>query len=322
MQVSPSVYEHAATFINRSPWEVSRSAELIYEAHAAAYEHYRHTPIMPGIDIYNLEPEAYGARIDEPIGNNIPAVDQHPLSSTADLMKLPPLDPHHAGRIPLLLDAAQRLAARFPEADIRVPVSGPFSIACNLVGFDALLWEAATEPEQVAGAMMHLVEGQVRFAEAIREAGVDVAFFESAACPPMLSPQLFRQIELPALKRIMGRIAEVVGHPVPCIIGGNTEPIVDAMLETGTGYLIAPFETDQPKFMAKVADRLDVRIRINVDLRIVASGTHEQIEAEADRVIKLAGDRPNVCLGTGALPFETNPENVHYLMRHVAACFA
>jgi hypothetical protein len=120
----------------------------------------------------------------------------------------------------------------------------------------------------------------------------------------------------------MGRIAEVVGHPVPCIIGGNTEPIVDAMLETGTGYLIAPFETDQPKFMAKVADRLDVRIRINVDLRIVASGTHEQIEAEADRVIKLAGDRPNVCLGTGALPFETNPENVHYLMRHVAACFA
>jgi uroporphyrinogen decarboxylase len=180
MQVSPSVYEHAATFINRSPWEVSRSAELIYEAHAAAYEHYRHTPIMPGIDIYNLEPEAYGARIDEPIGNNIPAVDQHPLSSTAELMKLPPLDPHHAGRIPLLLDAAQRLAARFPEADIRVPVSGPFSIACNLVGFDALLWEAATEPEQVAGAMMHLVEGQVRFAEAIREAGVDVAFFESA----------------------------------------------------------------------------------------------------------------------------------------------
>ncbi len=35
--------------------------------------------------------------------------------------------------------------------------------------------------------------------------------------------------------------ARFIGHPVPCIIGGNTAPIVEAMLETGSGYLIAPF---------------------------------------------------------------------------------
>ena len=64
MEVSPSVYEHAAKILGRTPWEVSRDGELIYQAHAAAYEFYRQTPIMPGIDIYNLEPEAYGAVID------------------------------------------------------------------------------------------------------------------------------------------------------------------------------------------------------------------------------------------------------------------
>lgn len=317
MEVSPSVYEHAAKILGRTPWEVSRDGELIYLAHAAAYEFYRQTPIMPGIDIYNLEPEAYGAVIEQPSGHNIPAIHHHPLSSTAELLKLPPLDPARDGRLPVQIEVAQRLIERFPEATIRVPVSGPFSIASNLVGFDTLLIEAVTEPGMVAEAMVHLVEGQVRFARAIKEARVDVAFFESAACPPMLSPQLFRQVELPALKQIMGRIGEVVGHPIPCIIGGNTAPIVEPMLETGTGYLAAPFETDQEDFMARVAHRPDVRIRINMDLRIIASGTHAEIEAEADRVLAVAGDRPNVCLGTGALPYETDPQNVRYLMEYV-----
>lgn len=318
IDVSPSVYEHAAKLICRTPWDVSRDSELIYQAHAAAYEHYHHTPIMPGIDIYNLEPEAYGAVVEEPSGHNIPAIGSHPLKQVEDLLALPPLDPARDGRIAMQIKAAQRLMDRFPEATIRVPVSGPFSIASNLVGFDNLLLEVALQPQLVAQAMLHLVHGQVRFAQAIKAAGVDVAFFESAACPPMLSPDMFREIELPALKEIMGRIGEVVGHPVPCIIGGNTAPIVEAMLETGTNYLVAPFETDQDAFMAAVANRPDVRIRINMDLRIVASGTHAQIDVEADRVLALAGNRPNVCLGTGALPYETQPDNVQYLMAYVA----
>lgn len=317
MDVSPSVYEHAARFIGRTPWAVSRDGDLAYQAHAAAYEFYRHAPVMPGIDIYNLEPEAYGAVVSEPAGHNIPAIGAHPLESVADIMQLAPLNPEKDGRIPMQIEVARRLTDRFPGADIRVPVSGPFSIASNLVGFNNLLLETALEPERVAQAMMHLVEGQVRFARAIKGAGVDVAFFESAACPPMLSPDQFRAIELPALKETMRRIGEVTGNQVPCIIGGNTAPIVDSMLETGTGYLIAPFETDQKLFMERVSSHPEIRIRINIDLRVVASGTHEQIEAEAERVLALVGDRPNTCMGTGALPFETEPDNVLYLMDYV-----
>ena len=38
MELSPSVYEHAAAVIGRSPWEVSRDRELLFQAHAAADE--------------------------------------------------------------------------------------------------------------------------------------------------------------------------------------------------------------------------------------------------------------------------------------------
>jgi len=334
MDFSPSVYEHAAFLIDRTPWEVSRDAELLFEAHAEAFRRYGHAPIVVGIDIYNLEAEAYGGVIVRPHGTGIPAIGQAICSSVDELAELPPLDPIGAGRIPMVIEVAGRLARQFPEADVRVPLSGPFSIAANLVGFETLLCEVLTRPAAAAAALEHLVEGQVRFCQAIcrhpavgdmcgchtrppRGTRLGVAFFESAAAPPLLSPELFRQVELPALKAILGGMAEVLGHPVPCIIGGDTTPILEAMLETGTGYVVAPCETDQEAFLKKVWDRTEVRVRVNLNAEIVARGPWERIRADADRILRLVRGRPNVCMGTGAVPYETPPENVLRLGEYV-----
>lgn len=318
MELSPSVYEHAAAVIGRSPWEVSRDPELLFAAHAAAHRLYRQTPIMPGIDIYNLEAEAYGAVVENPGGTAIPAIHKPALRSAAELVRLKPLNPRTDGRLPMAIRVAARLAKEFPEPQVRVPVSGPFSIAANLVGFESLLYDVAANPDDVARGLMHLVEGQIAFAEEIRAHGVDVAFFESAACPPLLSPAMFRRLELPALKAILGGMAKVLGHPVPCIIGGDTTPILEAMLETGTGYVVAPYETDQEAFMKKIWDRTDIRVRVNTDVELMARGTWDQIRADADRIVALVGGRPNVCMGTGALPYETPPENVLKLREYVS----
>jgi uroporphyrinogen decarboxylase len=317
MIISPSIYEHAAQLIRVSPWEASRDGELMYQAHAAAYRTYRHAPIMPGIDIYNLEVEAYGAEIEKPPDNAIPAVRNHPFHSIDEILKLPPLNAEKDGRIPMQIKAAKRLMETFPEAVIRVPISGPFSIACNLLGFNRVMLEVADRPDHVREALLHLVDGQLSFAQGVKDAGVDITFFESAACPPMLSPKMFRNIELPALKKILGGMATIIGRPVPCVIGGNTAPIVEAMLETGTSYLVCPFETNQTVFLGKVKDVLDVQIRINCDLRIISSGTREEIQKEIDRVLALCRTRKNVCLGTGALPYEASVDNVLYAMNYV-----
>ena len=317
MEISPSIYEHAAKIIDETPWRASREAELMYKAHAEAYKVYRHTPIMPGIDIYNLEPEAYGAVLEEPSHGAIPAVRKHPITEIDEILQLRPLDAKRDGRIPMQIVVGRRLSKTFPEAIVRVPISGPFSIASNLMGFDRLILAVADTPDKVAAALMHLVEGQLAFARGVKEAGADITFFESAACPPMLSPKQFRALELPALKKLLGGMSEIIGRPIPCIIGGHTTPIVEAMLETGTNYLACPFETTQEAFLKKVEHRLDVQIRINADLRIIAAGTREQIRSEADRVMALCRKRPNSCLGTGALPYETKPENVLYMMEYV-----
>jgi len=310
VQFSPSVYEHAARVVGRNPWEVSRDAELLSRAHIKAFRLYNHCPVVVGIDIYNLEAEAYGAMVDRPSGTGVPAISRHPYSTAKELITLGPFNPKTDGRIPMVIEAAGRVANECPGADVRVPLSGPFSLATNLMGFENLLCEVHTGPDLVADALDHLVAGQVEFCKEIVRQGLDIAFFESGAVPPLMSPENFRDIELGPLKKVMEETSAIAGHPVPCIIGGDTLPILDYILQTGTGYVCCPAKTDQQKFMEVMRAHPEVTVRINMDPGPMTSKNIGEVEKEVDRVLELANNREKVCIGTGCLPFETDPEAV------------
>ncbi len=316
---TPAVYENAARFTGRSPWEVSRDPELLHAGHRAAYLEYRHQPIAVGIDIYTLEAEAYGAVVEKPVGNGIPAVHEPLISTIEEAVGLPPFDPARDGRIAMVIAAGQRLKAEFPEADVRIPVAGPFSLAFNLRGINGLCEDVALLPEETARALMHLAENQGPFCRAVADAGLDIAFFESAAAPPILSPRQFRELELPALRRILEIAADCVGHPLPCIMGGNTYPILGELLSTGTTFLVSNPETDQRSFVEAVSrTHPHVKVRVNMESGIVAGSDMERIYREIDRILEFAGGRPNCLLGTGALPYETPPENVRLIREYLA----
>lgn len=316
---NPSVYEHAARFAGRSPYITSREPELMYRGHRDAWLEYRHTPIVVGIDIYNLEPEAYGAQVVDPGGDGIPAIREPLFSSLDEAFGLAPFDPARDGRIAMVLDVGRRLKFDLPSADVRIPVAGPFSIAINLRGLTQLCEDVALRPNDVARWLLSLAENQARFVRAVIEAGLDVAFFESAAAPPLLSPRQFRELELPALKHILRTTAAIVGHPVPCIMGGNTVKILDALLETGTGYVVCNVETNQQAFVDRLCETHPrVNVRINMDPRIVACPDPAAIYSEVDRILAIANGRPNCLMGTGCLPLETPPENIRLIRAYLA----
>ena len=317
---TPAVYEHAARFVGRTPAEVSRDGDLLFQAHRGAYLEYRHQPIAVGIDIYNLEAEAYGAKVELGEGDAIPAIHQPLLSSLEDGLALKPFNPQRDGRIPMILAAGRRLKQEFPEADVRIPVAGPFSVAFNLRGINALCEDVADRPAATAQLLLRLAENQAFLCRAVVDAGLDVAFFESAAAPPMLSPRQFRELELPALRRILELAAGSVGHPVPCIMGGNTYPILDDLLSTGTSYLVSNVETNQRAFVESVSrTHPHVKVRVNMDPGIVACADPDRIYREIDRVLSFAGGRPNCLLGTGALPYETPPANMRLIKDYLGA---
>lgn len=319
MEFTPAIYEHAAALINKTPWKVSRNSDLLFEAHCKAYETYKHTPVIIGIDIYNLEAEAYGCVINEPGRDGIPAITNHICPTILDLSKLPTFNPKTDGRISMMIEVAKKIKDKYPEADVRIPLSGPFSIASNLAGFQNLLFAVALEPENTIKGLDNLIEGQLVFCEAIKNAGLDIAFFESAAAPPLLSPDLFRDIALPALKTMIEKTSEILGHSVPCIIGGNTEPVLDYILETGTSYVIAPSETDQKAFMEKIWDKTDVRVRINMKTEVFVQDSWDLIKNEVDRILSIIKGRDNVCIGSGTLPFEANPKYVLQISEYLSS---
>jgi uroporphyrinogen-III decarboxylase len=255
--------------------------------------------------------------VDPPEGNAIPAIGRHPFSSLKDLAALAPFDPAK-GRPALALEAGRRLKREFPAADVRIPVSGPFSVSANLVGFDTLLEGCLTDPALAREALSRVALNQVPFAKAVAAAGLDAAFFESAATPPLLSPRHFREIEVPAVRPLLDEMARAVGHPVSFVIGGNTVPILDALMEMGCGYVVCPMETNQPLFMERMAAHPEVMVRVNMDHRIVAGTSWDAIRAEADRVVALARRREKSCVGTGALPYETPPQNVLRLKEYLS----
>jgi len=319
LEFSPSVYEHAARLVSRTPWEVSRDGELLAAGHCRAFELYEHRPVVVGIDIYNLEAEAYGAKVQEPRGNGMPAISSAPFTSARQLLGLDALNPRTDGRIGMVIKAAKRIAQKHPNADVRVPLSGPFSIAANLMGFENLLCEVWENPDLVREALCHLVAGQVNSCREIVNEGLDISFFESAAAPPMLSPENFGRVELGALKMVLEETGSITGRAVPCVIGGDTYPVLDAMLETGTGYLICPYETDQGRFMDKMQGCQEVMVRINMDVRAIVSNDFARVCRELDRIWALAGDREKVCIGTGALPYEAEPEMIIRIKEYVSA---
>lgn len=316
---SPSVYEHAARMVERSPWDVSRDPDLMFEGHKRAYLEYKHSPIVVGIDIYNLEAEAYGASVHRPAGNGIPAVTEPLCHNINEGLALKPYDPQSDGRLAMVIEVGKRLAESLPEADVRIPVAGPFSIAFNLRGITNLCLDVAAHPAGVAKFLMQLSENQAAFCRAIVDAGLDVAFFESAASPPMLSPKHFREIELPALKRVMEIAADIAGHAVPCIMGGDTVTILDDILSTGTGFVVCNVETDQQAFIARAGKtHPHVKVRVNMDPGIVACNDPLRIYQEIDRILSIASTHPNCLMGTGCLPYETPPDNIRLIREYLA----
>jgi uroporphyrinogen decarboxylase len=220
----------------------------------------------------------------------------------------------------MVLAVAQRLKREFPDADVRIPVAGPFSIAFNLRGINDLCLDAALRPGDTAQMLMRLAENQAVLCRAVAAAGLDVAFFESAAAPPLLSPRQFHEVEMPALRRILVLAAECIGHPVPCIMGGNTFPILDDILSTGTNYLACNVETDQAAFVERVArTHPHVKIRVNLDPAVVACHEPERIYRAIDRVLDIVGGRPQCVMGTGAMPLETPPENIRLIRDYAAS---
>ncbi len=313
----PVVYEHAAQLIGKRPWEVSRDVDLLVAAHSAAYTRYHHSPVIAGIDVYNVEAEAYGSVLGDAGGLSIPSVVRYACSRVGEILDLPPPEVRTGGRFPKIFEAARRLQDRFPTTKVRVPLSGPFSIASNLVGFEELLYGVIGEPDLVSEVLLHLARHQGIVVGEANAMGLDVIVFESAATPPLLSPSAFRAVELPALQVLADAHRSTAGTGFHLVVGGNTVSILDSLVGLQPALLLCPSETDQKTFMEQMRLHPEITVRINISPIVFTAAGESSAFVEADSALALAAGRENVNIGTGVLPYDADPEIVLRIQSYI-----
>ena len=308
----PVSYDHAARLISSSPWEVSRNADLLAAAHLKAMETYGYGNCVVGLDIYNIEIEAYGCTIIEPEKDGVPIAGE-PIFSEVDEFYSLHLDPSKDGRIPIVFEAAAKISEASPEAEVRIPLSGPFTIACHLLGMENMICELFTDPEPTTKALMHLAESQLRYGQAAIEMGFGVSMFESSVTPPLLSPQLFSDQVAPALAMILDGLPDA-----QLIIGGDTVHIAEAIASLSTSYIICPIETHQEQFMEHLTNHPDTTVRVNMDPAVFLPNRHDAAMAEAKRTLGLAQRRENTSVGS-LIPFEADPCIIQEVSKFIKA---
>lgn len=318
----PAVYEHKAALIGRSPMSVSRSAKLLTVAALEELEVYSADAVTIGIDVYNVEPEAIGAVPVALSANSCPVIPNPPwrLSELPRELELPSIE--HSGRFALVLEAAarvresvsvpgacvRRLSGLRAAPVIRVAASGPISIAGNLVGAQDLLIAMASGNPEATRLIEYCAAVSDLWTGAIRDAGHDVALYDSAASPPLLSPGLYRSNVKPHHRRLMNTLKRRKQQIRPLIMGGDTSRILRDIVDTGANAVVV----DYPASVDDVLHALlhdtqtleGLTIRRNIDPRELLPGAKRVIPSRLiEELTMILSTGAAATIGTGILPY-------------------
>ena len=310
MKFEPVAYDHAAFLIRKTPYDVSRNSSLLATAQLNFLQTYNYDISVVGVDIYNIEVEAYGCEIKLSEPEAMPSVEEPLFTKLDDILNLK-LDPEKDGRFPLIFEAAEKIRVQQPKLDIRIPISGPFTIACHLMGLANMICEMMDNPELAQQVLDHLADNQINVVKYAIKNGFTVSLFESAAAPPLLSPRLFRKYAAPPVEKIFNALKGNSVDNGQFVIGGNTYPVLSSILNINASYIICPVETDQQEFMNNITDSyLEAGNIVRINMKPSSFlNTEEEAIAEAKRVLDIAGNRANITIGS-LIPYNADKKIV------------
>ncbi len=212
--VLAQINEHVFHLFGADMREAYTNAEKFVEMNLAVFRYYDLD--LPGFyyDIYNIEAEALGQRMNwEP--RRMPDIDrQNPLiREPADLDRLRPPDFKKSGRMPFVLEVMKRCYDL--GLPVRIRFCSPFSLAVNVRGIENLLMDILTVP-QFAHRLMAFLTDEVLapWVQTQREAiGKPDALgngADAAASPPIITVEIFEEFVAPYVLRMAEKIGNVL----------------------------------------------------------------------------------------------------------------
>jgi len=318
----PSIYEHGAAVIGRQPGEVSRNADLMAAAAIESWRRYAHDIVSVGIDIYNIEAEAFGCAVSDGDGASIPGVTSHPLAGpdASDPADLAIPQPGGANRLALIADASRSVVDEIgSDVWVYACMGGPFSQAVELRGFEDLITDICLNGEAAHALLERTTELSIQQARRLSACGAGVYLFESWATIPLIDPRIFGRFVVPYNKRVIDAVAAEFTTPPPAVImGGDTAILMDFFIEVGTSLVVADFNTDFDFMRAKIADRPMI-IRGCADPKVIERGDWEALARSVDALASKSAGMANFVWGCGCVSYDTPAE---HLLRFKDMCLS
>ena len=310
----PAIYEHKAAFIGSTPSAIARDANLLTRALIAEYETLQPDALAIGVDVYNLEAEACGCKVTfyEGDDTSIPGISpgNHVIKPGTDLSNAKVPNPLTDGRMPVNLQAARQVrAALGDDLWIRGAISGPFSLAISLVGAETLFFACVDEPAWVHEVLAYSGRIIKAFSKGYIDAGVELIVFDSQASPELLSPAMYEEFVLPVTADLAAWCRTQGVRDLPLIIGGNTTPIAELLIETGCNNLLCDFTGDFDEWSDLCRDS-GRALRRNISPHLIQKGTPQAIYDVTRAEVALGDGLPGFIMGTAVIPFGTPTPNI------------
>jgi len=306
--VIAQVFGHAATVAGVPLGEYVRKGEILARCQIQALQKYDYDAVFALMDT-SVETEAAGSVLTYR-ADQYPSVRLYALSNVTDLDGLSVPDPHRAGRMPELLEAA-RILRREVGDDVLVVgcVLGPMTLATQLLGIEAALYLAIDEPERFSCLLDFATEIVIQFGIAQIEAGAHLPIvFNPSASPAVVPYQFFREIELPRLRKVFATFKQAGAVANWLHIAGPAEPILSLYPQAEVDIANIDYEVDPLDAQRALPE---ICLDGNIKSFAFVEATPDMIADESSRLMNLFANRGGFIMSSGCeIPPESRPENI------------
>ena len=269
------------------------------EKHAKVVEYiakeYCTDALLPLLDL-TVEAEVLGAEVE------YREIDAPQINKTIDIGEV--REKKLNGRIPIMTKTVKAIKKISNNLPVGFYVTGPFTVAGQLIGITNLLKSILTNPKSLLLLLDTVVNTSIRYTKQLKDAGTDFIVIAEPTSS-LISVSQFREFSKPYLRKLTKTVeAEIVLH-----ICGRSRHLLTDMIETGAAGI--SIDQNIPLLDAVSIAPKDILVFGNyppVNLMMEDPAT---IKTNVLNMLSPVRDRKNVVSSTGCdIPSKTPSENI------------
>jgi uroporphyrinogen-III decarboxylase len=317
------INEHVVKLFGGNMREAYTDPAKFIEMNLAVFQYYRLD--MPGFyyDIYNIEAEALGQRMNW-AADRMPDIDrQNPLiRNPSDLDHLRPPDFKKSGRMPFVLEIMRR--CHESGLPVRIRFCSPFSLAVNVRGIENLLLDILTAPHFAHRLLTFLtddvlipwIQAQRGAIGQPRSAGNGA---DAAASPPIVNPEILEEFVMPYVARMDKKIGPVtsMGYWGYSYLFQHPEKfykMLELMASVSPTLLMAldpDVAATGPEPYAEFARAKKMSLMLGLDTLLLQDGPVGSIVERCRRYVLAGAKADRLVMFFNDVSVHTSPGNVH-----------